>query len=983
MKWILLLIVTMSVIVSGCQSSSSSNGIAPERPSGTAAGKAQHGPIINATISGYNWNGEKGQFLSSTTSDSEGRYLLDVDSPSTFMMIESQGGDYVDEATGRSVSMGNDGLKAVIRYEQGQAVDVQLTYFTHLAACRAEYLVGTGLNVGNAIVQANNEFSAIIGESITGVEPVDATKTESFTAFMTPAHRYGIAVSAVSLAVDTLRQENGNILGDESYTVKYFTNLGCKDIQADGMLNGIGEASTSNPTGQLYIGSTALDTETYRRLLARSVIEFGSHENNKTGLNSSALLSMANSISKSASNLFGGTEGEPVDNEAPTIAATLAEGSLLAGTVEIEFDIQDPLGVNSVDFYLDGEFFAAGQPDAPVMRINTVLFADGNHEITVVASDVLGNTSPSVEEATAFTYRFINSGADVAFTSPTLVASTAYTATGTFVDNGAGIDRIVVNDVDAIIIADEGTWSADITLDGGVSAVTAIIYDSLGNSAETDYQVKVDLFAPVINSENMPASFTNYDGDLGLCEDLSINDGTSSSRPVCLNAERVSLNGLPVTFSLINDGYIVLGADFYDPQGHGVFTDPIDITVEYQVLLNGEITRDWSVLPRSIDQFGDLIANKAYLPVTTEFFGDNFYQVSRSDEFWVNMRVTDQVGRSTIITFNFTLDVIVPIVAISTNINDTLFTATAFDDRELLSGTNTEISYSFNSSSLPSLISIDMPSSHGFTQKYKSAVRENRAQVVKSEEWKARFADTSRFFSPFSFTIVWEDISSLVLKSGIHRVAPIPTPLTDMKPYYSDIVSVPVPATPWQLQPVCSADELTPNVNGASYGWRHPVDTTRYACVQRSADKPIEAHFYKRTVFTAQYQPGYPRNVVTEHEITLPVNNDSIRVINENQGVEIIPIGGWYSIPPNTSIKIERVVALPIFTTNTDNRVVLNDETVPYVQAASQDTQLTWDVDTRLEIARAIDPGSFDQINQVSQTTSVEGDGVKNYSLSL
>ena len=984
MKFGLLLIVTMGVILSGCQSGSSSNsGLPPERPQGTAAGKVQHGPVINATISGYNWDGEKGEFLSSTTSDSEGRYSLDVDAPSSFIMIESQGGNYQEEATGRDVSMGNDGLKAVIRYEQGQAVNVQLTYFTHLAACRAEYLVGTGVNVGNAIVQANNEFSAIIGESITGVEPVDTTKTESFTPFMTPAHRYGIAVSAVSLAVDTLRQENGNILGDETYTVKYFTNLGCKDILSDGALNGIGEATTSNPSGQLYLGNTALDTETYRRLLAQSVIGFGSHENNKTGLNSDALLSMANSISKSASNLFGGTEGEPVDNESPTITATLAEGSLLASTVDIEFDIQDPLGVNTVDFYLDGDFISSGQPDNPVMRINTALYADGDHVITVIASDVLGNTR-AIEEAPTFTYRFINTGADVAFNSPTLVASTAYTATGTFVDNSAGIDRIVVNGVDAIVMVEEGTWSADITLDGGLSTVTAIIYDSLGNSAETDYLVKVDLFAPVINSENMPASFTNYDGDLGLCEDLSINDGTSSSRPVCLNAERVSLNGLPVTFSLINDGYIVLGADFYDPQGHGVFTDPIDITVEYQVLLNGEITRDWSVLPRSIDQFGDPIANKSYLPVTTEFFGDNFYQVSRSDEFWVNMRVTDQVGRSTIITFNFTLDVLTPVVAVITNINDTLLTTTSFENRGLLSGVNTEIAYTFNNdSSLPYLFSLNSGSNHGFTQQYKSAVRENRAYVTRREEWKAKFADSSSFLSPFSFNFVWEDIPSLVLKSGIHSSPPLPVPLSDMQPYYTDVVSVPVPATPWEKQPVCSAAELTPNVNGASYGWRHPVDTTRYACLRRNASSPIEAHFYKRTVFTTTYQPGYPRNVVTEHETDLHLINESIRVINENEGVEILPTGGWYRIPPNASIKIERVVKLPDMTINTDNRVVLNDETVPYIQAVSQDTHLTWDVDTTLKITRAIDPGSFDLINQVSQSTSTEGEGVKTYSLSL
>jgi len=962
--------MTLLLTACGGGGGGGSDDLPSTRPEGSADGKAQHGPIRNANISAYSWNGSQGQFLASTTSDDEGRYSLELGTESSNILVQSQGGDYTEEANTRSVSMDANGLKAVVYYEEGRTVNVQLTYFTHLAACRAEYLVGTGINASNAIVQANNEFSAIIGESITGVEPVDTTKAEAFTPFMTPAHRYGIAVAAVSLAVDSIRQRDGADNSTDTYTVKYFTNIGCSDILADGVLDGIAESTPGNPSGQLYLGNTAITTETYRKLLARSVIDFGDHENNRTGLVASDLLEMANSVSLSASALFGGAAGEPVDNQPPMIVATTAEGTLLAGTTEIVFDVQDPLGVSSIEFYVDGVFFASAQPNDPTMLINTTLFGDGDHEVSVVASDVLGNTS----EPVAFTYNFVNTGASVSITSAALVNSTDYMASGSFVGNGAGVDRIEVNGVVAILDTNAQTWTADVELVGGQDTVQAVIFDSLGNSTTEELVVNIDVFSPTINSWSMTARFTNYDGLWNRCELGSISESTSNTRPVCLNAERISLNGTAVSASLTNDDYIVLAVDFSDPQGQGTFSDNADIVIDYQVLLNDEITKDWSVLSRPEPEF-----RFAYLPVTTEFFGENFYQVSRDDTFKVNVRATDKTGNYHTVDFNFSLDLLMPAVAVTTDIDERLF-GNPYANRSNLNGADVEVAYTYdNSSSMPYLIYLDPSNNHLLTQSYESAQRFNLVRTRTDWEWRVKWERELNN---------WVTVTQLYYEScngsTFTKITPPNSIIGAYRSINSDWESPPQPST-WNSQ--FSKYPCIDDFGGNNWNLHETSSDRSRAAHYASTDEDDNFeyrrfNFDERKVYTTEVAAGYPRNELQSYTTTYTVTDTAVRVVDETHGVEIIPRNGWYRIPPNTIVKIIRTVELPFATNYTDQRVALDDSTVPYTSVIYQDTQLTWKIDTHLDITRAINPGSIDEVDSVSQTVSTEGLGIKTYTMS-
>lgn len=951
------------------------------RPEGAAKGIAQHGPIVNAEISAYDWDGSRGDHRGTTRTDGEGKYSLDISVSDRPLLIGSREGSYSEESTGRSVQMGNDELTAVIFYESGRDVDVQLTYFTTLATCRAEYLIKEeGQTVGNAINQANNEWSAILGVDIVGVQPVDVTKSSAFTPFMTPSHQYGVALAGVSELVEHIRVEQGGDENNTSFSTKYLTKVACEDLRFNGELDGLSAPTPGNPSGQLYIGSTALNIDLYRRALGQGVIAFGENENNKTGLVASDFLELANGIAISSSAVFGGVEGTPVDNEGPIVTSTIAAGSLLNGTAEVPFEVSDPLGVKTVSFYIDDALYAEGQPANPTLNWITTAYSDGEHIVRVVATDVLDN-----ETSEEFTFTVANAGPSLTFTSSVLVNATAYTATGAYSAVIAGVDRIEVNGVEAILNEDEGTWSANISLDGGVNEIEAIIYDELNNTSTEEISVRVDLFAPQIQSRDTLATLTNYDGLLNTCESVLLNNDTANSRPICLNAEKASLSGQPITYTLYNDGYLVLGVDFIDPQGtHGVFSDVEDITLEYQVQLNGQVLVDWALVPRP-----DSARSYAHLPVTTEYFGEDFYQVSREDDFTVIFRATDAASSSASLAYEFQLDVLTPPFELATTVANTGVFSTAFASRTVLNGAQVNVEYSWFNASLPYMIKVDSSESHNVNQTYESAQRVNSARFIGNDAWSGRFAGidsggcascTASWESPGG----WVDVDSVVSGGNTLR----PSTRTSVGSYQRYDTAVVTPPSPGEWSTYSSGvcrdyREIYSKHDDRFYGAGFRSGEG-YACRRKVDDNGTSssATFRRRTVYSVEYEPGYPRNEFNEYLTSYPFNDSVIRVFNVTNAVEIQPQDGWYAIPTNVEVRIVKQVTLPYIANYLDARVSQNAATVPFGYEVYEDLALAYDIDTDITITRAINPGSPDEVDEVSQTLSNHGSGISSYNLS-
>ena len=986
-----LLAIGLALGLTACGSDDSNNSLPDTRPIGSAEGKAQHGPIRNATISAYQWDGSRGEFLAETKTDEEGLYTLELGVPTSDLMLVSSGGDYLEEATGRDISMSaGDSLKAAIRYNQGKSSPVQLTYFTTLAACRAEYLVANGLNTGNAITQANNELSAIIGESITGVEPVDVTKAEAFTPYMTPAHRYGIAVAAVSLAVDSIRRNDQALESNDTYTVKYFTNLGCNDILNDGVLDGIGEGSQGNPSGQLYLGNTPITTETYRKLLAVSVIEFGDHKNNRTGLGSGNLLEMANGISKSASSLFGGIEGEPVDSAPPTITINLAQNTLLAGSVEIELDVQDPLGVDTIDVYLDGEFFTQVQPDNQTLQINTTSFADGDHDLVIIAADILGNTSAPLEEAQAFTYRFINTGPGVSFSSATLVNSTSYTAKGSFVANGADVSTILVNGIEATVDTENSTFEAIIEVSGGVNEVQAVITDSLGNDTDTTQIVKVDLIPPTLSVWDESARFTLYDGQLNRCEAGYLDDKSSLGRPVCLSTDKVNLNGHPIDAGLAGDGFVVIAADIVDLQGDGIYSDIRNIKAEYRYAKGNSEFTEWSVLQR-INPDLRLI----FVPFVTELLGGDFYQVDFDTIHTIELKITDEAGNSSSRPYKVRLDVLTPAIQVTAQEKSADLFSTPFSNRQALSLKSYQIEYTYkNASSIPYLISIDPKNGHSAYQEYDSAIRKNKVieysrgkyeswkVVTEAHTWGQDYWPVGEYNMGMDLvtSLYWYDSNGYKeVSTGTRYKSPINIQSNTHTP--SNAKEYETPGYD------CHTEKYF------DIGWiktyENYFSTKSLNILTGYCRRPYSGNSYYHQVRIGytfdQYKnvAGYPRNEFQTHAQNYNSINSTVRVIDKTSGIEIFPVNGWYRIPPSTDISILTDTPLPAIDYKSDIRVSSDSSTVPYASPVYEDKSITWNFNTDIEISRAIDPGGdISTLGALTKTVTLEGLGIKTYTLS-
>ena len=972
------------------------------RPEGVASGVVQHGPVANATITAYDWDGVRGAVQGSTTSDSQGRYSLSLSVPDRTVLIGSQQGQYAEEATGRSVSMGEDELTAVVFYESGKSVSVQLTYYTTVATCKAQYLIEQGKTVGAAVTQANAEWSAILGIDIVGVQPVDVTQTEAFTPFLTPAHQYGISLAGLSEMVNQLRIDS-NESDNDIYSVKELTALACRDVRFDGQLNGIASATPGNPSGQLYLGATPLTVDTYRLGLAQGIIAFAENENNRTGLVAQNFMDLANGVSMSSSIIFEGKEGGPVDNVGPTITARASENTLLNDSVEVGFDVTDPLGVQSVQFYIDGQYHSDGQSDGATLVWNTTSYEDGEHTIRVVATDVLNN-----ESSREFTYVVVNQKPGISLTSARLTGDTTYQATGNYSSNVSTVDRIVVNGTEASIDAETEAWEATITLVGGANPVNIEIFDELGNSSTVSESISVDLINPIINSRDQLVTFTDFSGQLNLCESGFINSDTDSSRPLCLNAEKVSLNGAAVGNGLVSDDFIVLSIDMQDPQGQGVYSDIDKLKLEYRVFFNDQERITWRNVPRVN------MANRiAWLPVTTEYFGEGFFNASQADVFTVILKVTDQVGNFDEISYTFSLDVITPVISLSRVVENENIFSVPFSSRSTVNNNTLSIKYESTPSSVPYLISINSSNNHRIEHEYESSTRENRYRVVTDEHWRTRSCadcylnagrihyDNIVHHSEHAFTD-WQEVD------GFNKVLDVnyntawqakPSPVYGAYQAVSqDTVQAPS-ASNWQSV----ADYNT----GYCKEFRVDVDghNTLKSMLKRPAYNILDAlgrpafyarcdkqfsiitdtaysFFQKRNTHSVEYQAGYPRNNVQHHGNTVPFNSSRIRVINEKTFSEIFPDGnGWYRIPSDTAFSIVKEVTIPAITKYDDGRVATNDASVPYGSTIHYDKRINWVFDTKISVTRAIDSGN-DNSNDVSTVSAHYGEGVVQYSLS-
>ena len=977
----LLSCLTLSATLMAC--SSGSDGVPPAAPEARLDGTATDAVITNADLRVYALvDGVQSDLIAETTTDGNGDFAFDgFASPSQPIVIEVRGGRYTEEASGVSVELiDGQALRAYLFYEQGEDITVQVTPLTHLASCLADYKVASGTNVNNAITEAASVFSGIAGVDILGTRPFDITDPANANFEVTDNLRYGTFLAAISSFTAEVSTTNGVTPHrfNQNSSI-YATQVLCQDISADGIFNGQGYINNGNSVGQLALGSVPLDADTFRTDIGQHILSIVSSDRNVTNLGVDDFVLYANEVAASTDAVFGGVPANAVDQEGPVSTAVLAPDSFIKGIIDLEFDVTDPIGLSSVQFEINGLFVSNTQPDNPVLSLNTTNYTDGVITVTVVAKDVLNNTS-----RTEFNYVVDNTSPTILMTSETLTNNRAYTATGTFEAEGAPITSITVNTVPATINASVGTWSADIMLASGNNSVDIEIIDQVGNSNTLQAMVSVDLIRPTITPLDTQVDYTTYQGQLNLCNTGQLTPTSGNDNPVCLSTDNVALNGATLTGNIQYDGYVLLGFSPTDPQGAGVFTEQNDLIVEYMYEVNGVEHVPWTTAPIAASS---LIY---YFPMVTEYLGAGWFQTTTSDVHQVTIRVTDNAGNSSLLPYQLRFDVLIPDIAISTTVDDVIFSA-SFAGRTAVDGSIVNINYSFdNPSQTAYLISLSDPEGHDVLHTYESGVRQNRARARVQENWYAYDCNPSAPGSTAKHLATCAGtpnirVTSVQFQHDVNSNIHI-TPRTQYSGYqdvFADAVNVNqltgVPAITPLAQFNCHVGRfddawyIGAYANGnASFGvcafYRDSDDGQRGVLTSITGSVASDV----------QYQVGYPRNVITTTDVGYDMFTESISVTNDTLGRSVLPVNGWYSVPPNSSITITKSVRSPILTRYQDNELANHGTFGSYTQKLL-DLATEWVIDTDLDVTRAIDPGDIHQLPFVTQFTETIGQGLLHY----
>lgn len=438
----------------------------PERTDRVISGVGFDGPIISGTVKIYDFSSgvkDEKELIGQGTTDERGRYRVTLRVGSRPILVEITGGRYIEEATGEVVNFGDsDVLRAVYNYEYEENTErqVAVTFYTHVAAGLADYLIRKGgLEVPKAIDQANEDFSKILGVDITQVLPLDVTdsanqpKDDPNTAdmdestVMPPGVRYGFMTAAISQWTEWASRQNGAEQPHGLFTSLFFAQRAYEDIQWDGELNGQKEG------GPIAFLNVAVDGGVYRNSIALNMVAMASSPRNATGFSAADVKGLAEAYNGSAvgDGLFGNAPEAPFPDIVPTITIIAPEdGKVLAGTFTAAASVVDQAGVESVSFSVDGQpVGVADDPSQPSVIISSVPLTDGEHTLSVEAANGLGNTS---------------------------------TVTSTFIVANKGTVIGNVKPADGAFVRGTFTMSVDVVDPVGVRSV--VFTDDAGNSVE-------------------------------------------------------------------------------------------------------------------------------------------------------------------------------------------------------------------------------------------------------------------------------------------------------------------------------------------------------------------------------------------------------------------------------------------------------------------------------------------------------------------
>lgn len=939
MKWMFALVAVMGLAVSGCQSGGE-GGLPPERSTSTVSGYSVDAIIRNGTIKVYGLNSDatKGEFLGSTTTDENGYYELSLRSASLPVLIEVTGGTYIEEASGKVITLATgDVLRAITFYESGEPLSVMVTPLTNLAAGFVVYKVGQGVNLNNAIVESSTAISSYVGFDILDTVPRDVTNPINYGYSLDDGMRYGLFTAAISSWTKHAGEENLQS-PHTIYTSIRLASIMYDDISSDGLLDGkkvTGDDQNQSIAGLSY-GAVPLGPNVYRSEFANHMLTVVSDTNiNKTGLVLTDLLPDAQAIANSGHRMFTDVPPQPIDKDAPRISQIDPEGQWYSGAINYEVKVSDFVGVAEVTFDIDGEVIGlASDPSAPSVPIITDQYGDGEHYIGVRARDFMGN-----EAYQKLLVNFNSTGPVINVTVPAITNQADYEMTGTWEGFGVDLDYLSVQGNQAVINSD-GTWSATVELAPGSNVIPIETMDELGNKTEIESVVDLDQ-----NPPNVTAIYSDALYSLGGGQTFSesLRTATDEIYPLYIRADKVKLNGLSLnTAVMFENGVPNVEYHVSDTVINGVVTPAEELNVEIRYSREGKVLADWRPAQRT-----PFPGNSHYMvALAEETLAQGWHYTTPQEKHLVEVRITDNAGNVRKETFNFRVEIYPAASDDSVTISEQWpdLTETSFAQRGSLYGQSgvRVVDYQYqNNSPFDQFIQITDNSLHYVESTVEKAIRKHNARIVTAFDSKVVPYDRLEFVYGGDPAIACEQYHHTIVHASPH-------------PNQQGLFMV-----------TCDPGDEWGQTSTLTYGDYQEIESENLSPAENTEWVAGEEHeiiankWYHRSRSWYESEPGYPKNVISEFTESASFDTADIQVFDE-AGNARTAVTGWYKVMAGERVNVVKYVDTPILPQYSDVGVADLESFASY-NYKTYDKSVSWELDGSLAIS-VIHGNSFNML---------------------
>jgi hypothetical protein len=373
--------------------------------------------FTSGTVNAYAFTGGvKAGLLSTAAIDSTGAYHLTVPASSGAILIEAVSGCYTEKAipwvtatyqypsvlnaVTASVCATSPVLSAAVLVPPSATTLVAaVTPYTHAAVGLAEYEISTGSSTAIALNDANSRLSQWVGADI----QTTLSTTPARFSTVGSATLYGSLLSSIPSWLLNVATTSPAVFGAGDLTSLAFADVMKSDLAQDGVLNGVGRDANGNAVA-LQIGGVALAATIYRHEVAfYAVIRVRAETEgalNSTQEEQARIVSFlpafvayndATNSLLDASPLVALDEGGPVVTIGyPSLGFTLTNNNGMAGFVH------DPVGIlmYGTVMLIDGVLYTPfANQYIPNHFINTTIFPNGAHVLTIKATNNLGHVS--------------------------------------------------------------------------------------------------------------------------------------------------------------------------------------------------------------------------------------------------------------------------------------------------------------------------------------------------------------------------------------------------------------------------------------------------------------------------------------------------------------------------------------------------------------------------------------------------------------